>query len=53
LRCNSTVISLIPAKCLGFQVATVTLHARQIQKQASLGLIDEMTIRQFPAEQAY
>jgi hypothetical protein len=33
----------------GFQVAKVTLYARQIQQLASLGLVDEMTIRQFPA----
>jgi hypothetical protein len=33
----------------GFQVAKVTLYARQIQQEASLGLVDEMTIRQLPA----
>ena len=33
----------------GFQVAKVTLHARQIQQQASLGLGDEKNIRQLPA----
>jgi hypothetical protein len=33
----------------GFQVAKVTLHARQIQQQASLGLVDEINIRQLPA----
>jgi len=34
----------------GFQIARTTLHPRHIQKQASLGSIDEMTIRQFAAE---
>jgi hypothetical protein len=33
-------------KCPGFRVAKITLHSRHIQKGASLGLIDEMTIRQ-------
>jgi hypothetical protein len=33
----------------GFRVAKVTLHARHIQQAASLGLVDEMTIRQVPA----
>jgi hypothetical protein len=33
----------------GFQVAKVTLHARHIQQAASLGLVDDMTIRHVPA----
>jgi hypothetical protein len=33
----------------GFQGAEVTLYARQIQQGASLGLVDDMTIRQLPA----
>ena len=33
----------------GFQIARITLHTRHIQQQASLGLIDEMTIRQLAA----
>lgn len=37
----------------GFQIAKVTIHARQVQQQASLGLVDEMSIRQFPAQQAF
>ena len=37
----------------GFQIAKVTIHARQIQQQPSLGLVDEMSIRQFPARQAF
>ena len=36
----------------GFQIARVTIHTRQIQQQSSLGLVDEMSIRQFPARQA-
>jgi hypothetical protein len=32
-----------------FQVAKVTLHARHIQQAASLGLVDDMTIRHVPA----
>jgi hypothetical protein len=33
--------SVSVSKYSGFQVAKVTLHARQIQQQASLGLVDE------------
>ena len=33
----------------GFLVAKVTLHARHIQQAASLGLVDDMTIRHVPA----
>ena len=36
----------------GFRIARVTIHTRQIQQQSSLGLVDEMSIRQFPARQA-
>jgi hypothetical protein len=36
-----------------FQIAKVTIHARQVQQQASLGLVDEMSIRQFPAQQVF
>ena len=35
----------------GFRIARVTVHTRQIQQQSSLGLVDEMSIRQFPARQ--
>ena len=38
--------SISVSKYLGFRVAKVTLCARQIQQQASLSLVDEMTIRQ-------
>jgi len=34
----------------GFQIAKVTLHARQIQQAASLGFVDDMTSRQAPAQ---
>jgi hypothetical protein len=37
----------------GFQVARGTIHARQIQQQSSLGLVDEMSVRQFPAGQVF
>ncbi len=36
-------------KYLGFSVARVTLSVRQIQKYASLGLVDEMILRKLPA----
>jgi hypothetical protein len=32
----------------GFHVARATLHTRQIQQHASLGLVDEMVLRQLP-----
>jgi hypothetical protein len=34
----------------GFHVARATLHTRQIQQHASLGLVDEMALRQLPAQ---
>ena len=37
----------------GFQIARVTIHTRQIQQQSSLRLVDEMSIRQFPARQVF
>lgn len=37
----------------GFQIARVTIHTRQIQQQSSLGLVDEMSLRQFPARQGF
>ena len=33
----------------GLYVAKATLHTRQIQQHASLGLVGEMTLRQIPA----
>lgn len=41
--------SIKVSKYPGFQIAKITLHSRHIQQQASLGLIDEMTIRQVAA----
>jgi hypothetical protein len=34
----------------GFHVARATLHTRQIQQHASLGLVDEMVLRQIRAQ---
>lgn len=33
------------SRYLGLRIAKATLHARHIQQNASLGLIDELTIR--------
>jgi len=41
--------SVSVSKYLGFRVAKITLHSRQIQEHASLSLVDEMTIRQLAA----
>ena len=41
--------SVSVSKFLGFRVAKIKLHSRQIQQQASLSLVDEMTIRQLVA----
>jgi hypothetical protein len=41
--------SVSVSKYVGFWVAKMTLYARQIQHQASLSLVDEMTIRQLAA----
>lgn len=38
------------SRFFGLHVARATLHARHIQQNASLGLIDEMTIRQLAPE---
>ena len=38
--------SISVSKYVGFQVAKITLYARQIRLQTSLSLVDEMTIRQ-------
>jgi gentisate 1,2-dioxygenase len=38
--------SISVSKYPGFQIAKIKLHARHIQQQASLSLVDEMTIRQ-------
>lgn len=41
--------SITISKYPGFRIAKITLHARHIQQHASLGLVDEMTIRQLVA----
>jgi hypothetical protein len=41
--------SVSVSKYVGFRVAKIMLCARQIQQQASLSLVDEMTIRQLAA----
>lgn len=43
------VDSIKVSKYPGFQIARIALHSRHIQQQASLALIDEMTIRQLAA----
>ncbi|MGA8938738.1 MAG: hypothetical protein WB439_06190, partial [Acidobacteriaceae bacterium] len=42
--------SVSVANYFGLHVAKATLHARHIQERASLGLIDELTIRQLAPE---
>lgn len=45
-RFNAAELSLLTiTKYPGFQVARVILQPRQIQQHASLGLVDEMTLR--------
>jgi hypothetical protein len=49
-RFNAAELGLVKVtRYLGFHVARATLHTRQIQQHASLGLVDEMVLRQFPA----
>jgi hypothetical protein len=49
-RFNAAELDLVTvSKYPGFQVAKVTIHARQIQQQPSLGLVDQISIRQIPA----
>lgn len=46
-RFNAAELSLIKiTKYLGFQIVRATLHTRQIQQHASVGLVDEMILRQ-------
>jgi hypothetical protein len=50
-RFNAAELGLVKVtKCLGFHVARATLHTRQIQQHASLGMVDVMVLRQFPAQ---
>jgi hypothetical protein len=49
-RFNAAELGLIKVtRYLGFHVARATLHTRQIQQHASLGLVDEMVLRPLPA----
>jgi hypothetical protein len=49
-RFNAAELGLVRVtRYPGFYVAKATLHTRQIQQHASLGLIDEMVLRQLPA----
>ena len=49
-RFNAAELSLVKvSRYPGFHVARATLRTRQIQQNASLGLIDEMVLRQLPA----
>ncbi|HTF68200.1 MAG TPA: hypothetical protein VK638_36530 [Edaphobacter sp.] len=48
-RFNAAELGLVKVtRYLGFHVARATLHTRQIQQHASLGLVDEMVLRQLP-----
>jgi hypothetical protein len=49
-RFNAAELGLVKVtRYPGFHVARATLHTRQIQQHASLGLVDEMVLRQLPA----
>jgi hypothetical protein len=50
-RFNAAELGLVKdRRYLGFHVARATLHTRQIQQHASLGFVDEMVLRQLPAQ---
>lgn len=50
-RFNAAELSAIKVtRYPGFHIAKATLHIRQIQQSASLGLVDEMVLRQLPAQ---
>jgi hypothetical protein len=50
-RFNAAELGLLRvSRYHGFRVAKATLHTRHIQERASLGLIDELTIRQLAPE---
>jgi hypothetical protein len=49
-RFNAAELGLVKVtRFPGLYVARATLHTRQIQQHASLGLVDEMVLRQLPA----
>jgi hypothetical protein len=48
-RFNAAELGLVKVmKYPGFHIAKATLHTRQIQQSASLGLVHEMVLRQLP-----
>lgn len=50
-RFNAAELGMLRvSRYLGIRIARATLHTRQIQEGASLGLIDELTIRQLAPE---
>jgi hypothetical protein len=50
-RFNAAELGVVKVtKYPGFHVARATLHTRQIQQHASLGLVDEMVLRQIRAQ---
>ena len=50
-RFNAAELGLVKiTKYPGFYVARATLHTRQIQQSGSLGLVDEMVLRELPAQ---
>jgi hypothetical protein len=50
-RFNAAELGLVEiTRYPGFHVARATLHTRQIQQGASLGLADEMVLRELPAQ---
>jgi hypothetical protein len=50
-RFNAAELGLVKVtRYPGFHVVRATLHTRQIQQGASLGLVDEMVLRQLPAQ---
>jgi hypothetical protein len=51
VRFNAAELGVLRvSRYFGFRVAKATLHTRHIQERASLGLIDELTIRQLAPE---
>jgi len=50
-RFNAAELGLVKVtRYPGFHIARATLHTRQIQQSASLGLVDEMILRQLQAQ---
>jgi hypothetical protein len=50
VRCNAAeAVSIQTTSCLGFQIAKVTLEARQIQRRTSLDAAEERQFKHLPA----